>query len=266
LAIHEDAAVGLTLKATTITGAFDAAGTFIPSPAGTAEVDGEEDVVAALRVLERGQVTAFVPFIQTWRKTPSLSEVGGGIGDVNLGGRYDFYSAGQSLTWPGVAVLFGLTVPTGIPPENAHTPLGTGATGIGAFQLTGGLGFEQSFGPWLANLTALLSQRLPRHVGSIDETLGLQLSALAGVGYAFESGSSVALGLGFTGERDAVVNGARVPASGRSVSMVSLSGMLPLAEQWRLQGSFFVDVTVNGFGRNQPAGPGITFTVLRTWS
>jgi hypothetical protein len=271
LQLHEDWAIGLETHATVITGSF--LGTsYVSSPSGSNEVDLQEDLLATARFLERGQVSLDVPVLATYRADTGISDFGGGLGDINLGARWDFITAAESVHFPGIAVLLGVTVPTGRPADApSASALAANATGIGAFQLNGGVALEKIFGDHvLVDLTGLVSQRLPRTVEvagqTIQETLGLQLFAIAAVGWVFNSGIGVAVSGTFTGELDAVLNGARVPQSGRSLTTISLSGSLPINDNWRLQGSIFDDPQISGLGANQPIGTGLTFTVLRTWS
>ena len=265
LALHEEAAVGISIRLTDFTSSFDAARAVVPASPGATDVELEEDVLGTLRVLERGQVTVLVPVVETFRHVPGLSNAGGGLGDVNLAGRYDVLSARESAWAPGIAALLGVTVPSGRTPESAHGALAADATGIGAFQLNAGLALEQTFGHVLINLTGIVSQRTARSVQGLSELLGPQLLALAGGGYAFENDAAVAASFTYTVETDASIGGVRAPGSGRALSALGVSGSLPLGELWRLQGGAFFDVPARGFGRNQPAGPGVTLTLLRTW-
>jgi hypothetical protein len=265
LATHEDGAAGAILRGTVVLGGWDGQGNYFVQPPGTAEFDAELDVVGTLRVFSDGQVSLLVPFVKTWRDARGISEWGGGLGDINLGGRYDFTHAGEFTTWPGIALLLGITFPSGRAPEAASNLLATDATGIGAFQFTGGIALEQSFGHFLVNLTALAAWRTPRSVRGVHETLGVQLQGLAGVGYAFDNDASIALSLGYVGELDAAINGQKVPDSGRALPTVGLSGSLPVGESWRLQGGVNYNPPISGLGKNQTAGIGFTFSFLRTW-
>jgi hypothetical protein len=266
LGIHEDAAVGLILKGTGILGGWDGQRNYFVEPAGDAEFDAELDLVGTLRVLGDGQVTLLIPFLKTWRQASGFSEWGGGIGDINLSARYDFTHAGQYSVLPGMAVLLGITFPTGRAPESASNLLATDATGVGAFQFTGGLALEQSFGHFLVNLTGLVGWRTPRSVLGVEETLGVQFQGLLGVGYVFDNEASVALSFGYVAELDAVINGEKAPDSGRALPTLGLSGSLPLGESWRLQGGINYNPPISGLGRNQTAGLGFTFCILRTWT
>jgi hypothetical protein len=266
LGIHEDAAVGLILKGTGILGGWDGQRNYFAEPSGHGEFDAELDLVGTLRVLSDGQVTLLIPFLKTWREAPGISEWGGGIGDINLAGRYDFTHAGQYSVLPGIAALVGVTFPTGRAPESASNLLATDATGVGAFQLTGGIALEQSFGHFLVNLTGLVGWRAPRSVLGVDETLGVQFQGLFGVGYAFDNDASVAISFGYIAELDGVINGAKVPDSGRALPTIGVSSSLPLGESWRLQGGINYNPPISGLGRNQTAGLGFTLCILRTWT
>lgn len=266
LALHEDALVGVQLKAATLTGSFDDGAHYRKLSAGSAELDFEESLMGAVRLGGRGQVSLFVPFEQTWRKAGDQSEFGKGLGDINVGGRYDFTLAGQSSIVPGIALLTGLTLPTGTAPEAAHTPLATDATGIGAFQFNLGGAVEQTFGPWLINAAAFVALRTSRSIDGVDTTLGPQLTTLAAVAYSFPNDAAIAVVGSYTLEGSAHVDGQEAPSSARHLGVLSLSGLLPLTDAWRLQGSLFTNPPLSPFGRNQPASTGITFGILRSWS
>ncbi len=266
LGIHEDGAVGLILKGTGILGGWDGQGSYFAQPAGVAEFDAEVDFVGTVRVFTDGQVTLLIPFLKTWRQASGISEWGGGFGDINLSGRYDFTHAGEFSVVPGIAVLVGITFPTGRAPESASNLLATDATGVGAFQFTGGIALEQSFGQVLINLTGLVGWRTSRSVLGVDEQLGIQFQGLFGVGYVFDNDASVAVSFSYVAELDAVINGAKVPDSGRALPTLGLSGSLPLGESWRLQGGINYNPPISGLGKNQTAGLGFTLSILRTWT
>ena len=116
-------------------GSYDTGGRFHGSPAGATEFDFEEDLFGAVRVLRRGQVALLAPFVETQRQTRvDGGHLGAGVGDINASFRYDFFLAGESRYVPGVALLGGVTLPTGRAPESATAPLAVDATGIGAWQ------------------------------------------------------------------------------------------------------------------------------------
>src|SRR5262249_13201873 len=154
-------------------------------------------------------------------------------GDLNLSGRWDFYSAGQSRTIPGIAALAGITLPTGRAVEDAHNTLATDATGVGAVQLNAGLALEQTVGPWLLNLTGLAAKRLPRDASGVHTALSVQWSALAAAAYSFPNDAGLALVVSFTGEGDATTNGVSRTGTSRRTVLVSFSGLWPVTDHWR---------------------------------
>jgi len=270
LGLHEIALIGLQAKAATELGSFDAQGSYAGSPAGASELDFEQDLFAALRVLNRGQVAVLVPLDETRRTAQGLSEFGGGVGDVNLNLRYDFTLAGASLVMPGIAALAGITFPTGKPPDAPDLrPLATDATGIGAYQVSFGLAAEQAFGPWLVNATGMVAARTARSVESsgitVHERLSSQWTALASVGYVLPSEAALAVSAAYSVEGDATINGQKAPDSGHRLTTLTASGLLPLSDAWRLQSALFVNPPVSSLGLNQTALGGLLITVVHSW-
>jgi hypothetical protein len=190
---------------------------------------------------------------------------------VNLSARYDFILAGDSRYVPGIALLLGVTAPTGTPADapNASKPLGTDTTGIGAWQGNLGLALEQTYGPWLFNATELVAGRAPRtaHIGDVSEseTLAPQFVTLLGAAYTFTNEAALALFASYTFEGTAL-NGAPGTDSARQIALVSVSGSYPLSDHFRVQASVFLNPPLSGLGLNQTAATGCTVTLLWGWS
>ena len=169
-------------------------------------------------------------------------------------------------------MLAGVTAPTGTPPDapNPGKPLGTNATGIGAWQGNAGLALEQTYGPWLFNATELVAWRASRtaNIGGVaeSETLAPQFVTLVGSAYTFPSDASVALFGSYTFEGTASLNGASAPDSARHIALVSVSGAYPLSDRLRLQGSLFLNPPISGLGLDQTATTGLTLTLIWGWS
>lgn len=270
LGLHEAALVGLQLKVASEIGSFDSRGTYQGSPRGASELDLEQDPFAAVRVFQRGQVALYVPIVETRRTSHGESEFGGGLGDINLNLRYDFTLAGASPVIPGIGVLAGITLPTGKPADAEDLrPLATDATGIGAYQGSLGLAVEQALGPWLINVTGVVAVRSARSVDSagitIHERLAPQWTALAAVAYVFPSEAAVALSSSFASEGNATIDSAEVARSGHRLTTVTLGGLVPLTDTWRMQGALFVNPPISGTSLNQTGLGGLTFTMVRSW-
>jgi hypothetical protein len=270
LGLHEVALVGLQAKTAAELGSFDAQGRYAGSPAGASELDFEQDLFGAARVLDRGQVAVLVPLDETRRTSQGLSEFGGGLGDINLNLRYDFTLAGASVVVPGIAALAGITLPTGKPPDAPDLrPLATDATGIGAYQVNFGLAFEQAFGPWLVNVTGIVASRTARTVESsgitVHERLASQWTALASLGYVLPSEAALAVSASYAAEGDPTIDGQKTPDSGHRLTTLTASGLLPLSDTWRLQSALFVNLPVSSLSLNQTALGGLLFTVVHSW-
>src|SRR5512140_3672288 len=114
LAPHESILVGAQARVASVFASFDSNGHYATSPAGTSEVDLEQDAFAAVRFLKRAQAALLVPIVETHRQTQANgAEFGGFFGDANVSARYDFTIAGESKVVPGIGLLAGLTLPTG---------------------------------------------------------------------------------------------------------------------------------------------------------
>jgi hypothetical protein len=264
LKLHELALVGLQLRATDGLGSLDGHGGYVGAPPGATELDLEQDLVAGLRVFERGQLGLTVPLVETRRTAAELAELGGGPGDVSLSFRYDFLYAAESAHLPGLALQASVTAPTGRAPEASTSPLLTDATGTGAWQGAIGGSVEQVFGPVVLSLNGSVAFSATRHVGEIAERLGPQLTGLGAAGYVFANEAAVALALSTTQSLDATLNGASLEHSGRGLTTLSATAGLPLTDAWRLQGALNFDLPV--LGRNRTTGAGGTLTLLWAWT
>lgn len=265
LGLHEDALVGLQLRAASLVGSYDPTGRYQDSPQGSSELSFEQDLVAALRVLGRGQLALLVPFVQTRRSVGGRAELGGGFGDINVGVRYDFFAARRSAIVPGIAALIGLTLPTGVPVESASHPLATDATGVGAVQANGGLALEQVYGAWTVSLAGLVAKRLARDVDGIEQTLGAQWTVIAAGAYTLESEVALAASATYSLEGNASIDGVEQPVTARRLLTLNASAVFPLSDSARLQGAAFMSPPASSFGANQNALAGLSFMAVYTW-
>lgn len=265
LAPGEDELLGLQARASTILGSYGDDASYRALAAGSSEWDLEESVFGAVRFADRGQLSLLVPMVETHRTALGLAETGGGVGDVNLGARYEWTVAGRARPTPGLAGLLGLTLPTGTPPDGARKPLATDATGIGAIQASLGGAIEERVGPVMLGLSAIAALRTARSVGRIDEALGPQLTALASIAYTLDNDLSLAASAALTLEGAARSGGAEVPGSARRMTQVALAALYPLTEGLRVQGSVLMNPPASSFGRNQPAQLGGLTALVATW-
>jgi hypothetical protein len=262
--VHEDALIGAQLRVTNIYGSFDPSGHYV-SPRGARELDFEEDIAGAVRVLSRGQIAALVPLVETYRRVPTAHQFGGGIGDIGLSARYDFTLSGASLTIPGIAALASITFPTGRRPESASPPLAADATGIGSFEGWLGLALEQTFGHALVNLTGQAGVRSARTIDDHREQDGPGFIVSTAAGAFTDGGSVLAFSASYTAHLRTTLDGEPVADSAHSFVRLGLLGGYALTDVWRMQGGLFFDPPIPHFGRNQPLGVGLSWMIVRAW-
>jgi hypothetical protein len=269
LALHEDYAVGVQLRARGALGSFDPAGHY--ASLRSTEQDLEQDFAASLRLGERLQAGVVLPTVETHRAAQGRSEWGGGVGDLAFNARYDFLLAGEALYWPGLGLLASAVLPTGTPPDQAKNPSATDATGTGTYNATVGLAVEKVAGHAYGAIDGWVTYRFTRTVSvpglaPLTESFAPQWTVLAVAGYVFDSEAALALYVNFLAEGDGTVNGTRDPSSSLRLTTLGLAGVLPLRDRWRIQGAVFSDVLISWFGRNEPvAGVGATASLVRVW-
>lgn len=267
LSLHDDALVGAQIRAAHAFGSFDTQGRFASTKRGNSEQDFQEDLFGSIRLpfAPRAQLAMLVPFVQTRRTSNGTSDFGGGLGDVNVNARYDFFYAGQSRYIPGIGLLAGVTFPTGTPPDRASEPLAADATGTGAFQGNLGLSVEQTFGPWLVTAYGIVAKRSSRTIQGVETTLGTSWTALAAVAYTFPKEYALAVSASFMGEGDAERNGTTAPRSARRQAIVGVVGVAPITDHLRLQGGLSFTPPIDALGKNELATVALTFTAVYAW-
>lgn len=253
LALHEEALVGLDLRAFRTQGAFGDDAIFRATEVEALQF--EQSLLATVRLGHPAQLGVVLPLVQSYARTRREAGFGGGVGDVQLQARYDFTFAGQSLSVPGIALVGGLVLPTGRALEETTHPLGVEATGRGAFRASGGLGLEQSFGAAFAQIVGAFTYDAPRSAGGRTYDARWGTSASFVLGASLPSELTLALSARHEAEPEAPRRGWRF----------GLAAGLPLAD-WRFQGGVFGDAPFDGFGRNENARLGLHFALMRIWT
>lgn len=237
-------------------GSWDAHGRWTPRPIGVTETDFEFDLYAGWRTpWKRLQIAAFVPFIVTGRSTPGAAAVGAGIGDLNFSARLD--------VWQGIAVLGGITLPSGTPPDSATRPLAVDATGTGQVRAVAGLAFERELGAWLFDAVALATISASRSVGTISETRAPGLALTSAVTHVFDGGDALGVSLSYQVEWDASVDGMTVKDSSRRLFRFGLHGLHPIGSSWRIHGALAIEPPVSELGQNELVGATLLLGVQR---
>ncbi len=271
LAPPEDYAVGLQTRARNAVGSFGADGRFVSSSTGSTEQDLEQDLAASFRLARRAQVGLVLPYLETHRIASGADEWGSGIGDLAVNARYDFKLAAEMLYWPGFALLANVVLPTGKAVGDGTNPASTDATGTGTYSVSLGVDLEKVHGPLYGALYAWLTYSgsstvlPPGAMASLTTSYPLQATALVVGGYVFENEAAAALYINFLERGDNTLNGVTQPGTVLRLTTVGATGLLPIAEDWRLSASVYSDVLLSSFGRNQQAGAGVTASLVRAW-
>jgi hypothetical protein len=100
---------------------------------------------------------------------------------------------------------------------------------------------------------------------TIHQSFGTRLTLLAVAGYVFDSEAALGAYVSLMNEGTATINAAEDPATRLRLTTVGLAGVLPVGDRWRIQGALLSDLRWNDFGRNEPAGLGLTASVVRVW-
>jgi hypothetical protein len=164
-----------------------------------------------------------------------------------------------------VALLAGITLPTGVPVESAHNPLATDATGVGALQANLGVALEQVYGAWTVSIAGLVAKRLEREVRGLEETLGAQWTLIAAGAHTFDSEIALAASAAYSVEGDASIDGIEQPDTGRRLMTLSASMVFPLSDAVRLQGAAFASPPGSSLGANQNALTGLSLMAVYAW-
>ncbi len=248
------------------TGSFDSRSGWATSPSGTRDLSFEQHLLAAVRPWRAFQASLNLPFVENYRASSGLSEGGGGVGDLQLGARYDLFDAMANDGWPGLAVLAGGVLPTGTPVDRAGHPLATDATGQGAWQGALGLAAEYVLEDrWVLELTGSVTGRLPRRVGTVREQLAPLFSTALAAAYVFSELQVLALTLAYSAEPDATIDGVQVKDTARRTTTLGLFAAIPLPERFRLQATVGADLPVGGLGQGQSTGLSLSVMALRMW-
>lgn len=236
LAVWENAAVGLIAGGALDAGRWGPDGRWRAFPANYTQAEVRTDVWGIVRLHERGQLSARVPWVEGVRAAPGVGTiVAGGVGDVLVAGRWELVMPGERRFWPAIAVTSSVTAPTATRVEQTKDLLGAGTTGRGAW--AGGLAVavEQAVLPHFIRLDAGIS--LP--AGFERQDLGVQQSYGLGWQVALSAGRElvadkvvVGLQLLAAGERPYTLDGVTEARSGVRGLNAGLSGSWRFAPDW----------------------------------
>lgn len=244
-------------------GSFDARGRWVERPAFAQELDVEWDAYGSWRTpYRRLQATVLAPFVLTGRAVKGDSAAAFGFGDLNLALRLDALDPRGAV--PGMAILAGVTFPTGVAPESATSHLAADATGQGTFRATVGPAFEwRTRGPWVFDALALATLHAPRATGGVEQVRAPGVLGMVAATYVFAQGPSIGASASYSIEWESFVDGKAVAGSARRLLRLGVFGLHSLGRGFRLQGGLFVDPPIPYVGQNESAGVALSLGLQR---
>lgn len=265
LDLHERALVGLQIGVSGLHGSHTASGKYRPTPESSTDIELRQTLFATAAIGSRVQLSALAPWVETYRHTASSGgDVGHGLGDVSALVRVDVVQLKEYTDVPALAFLAGGSFPTGTAAEDALSPLGSDTTGSGVYRGSVGLAVEQSFGAWIANVTATVAFAAPATRAGIRTQHAPRFTSLAGAGYAWSHHLSTALAFSFEAEGNTRVNSMEANRSNKLRTELALIGTYGFDDDWRVQARLSAEPPLSHLGVNEPARLGGSLAVI--WS
>ena len=254
LLIWEQWAAGLIFAGSQGPGAWDSEGRWRPYR-GYGESELRADLWAQVRVDSRSSLYLRAPWLFSWRESATEQAFGQGLGDLQLGGRYELVAIGEYLELPGVALSAAVNAPTGRTPDAAEAPLAADATTRGGWSLGAELVLEQTWLP--AFLQARIGASLPLEAQLVGSDRAQRFGP--GASLALVAGAELvpdvwilSARVGGSWESAIVLDGAAVSGSERLDLSASVAAAWRFDPHWTLQLSAHSGLFLDGLGDNQP--------------
>lgn len=253
----EPAAFGLLSSYANSTGRYDGDGIYRAFPAGYREAEWRTDMWAMARVSEKWQAFGRVPWIVGYRSADGAGDhTGQGLGDVQLGARWDTLLPGEVRRVPAIAFTATVTTPTSTRAEQAKDLLAADATGRGAWVLSMAAAVEKAWMPWFARaeggVTLPLAFQRADTLESQRYGMGLQAGLSGGVELRPDK---LVLALQLIADREAstLLGGVAQPNTVGVGGTASLALSWKFAFSWTLMGNVATDAPGVWLGaRNRP--------------
>lgn len=268
---HERALVGAQLRVSETIGTYPTVGPYYKA---TPDKDTrvEPSLFGTVRLspfLPRAQVSAVLPFEVVRRRSHGIVERRNAFGDAALVGRYDIVRTGESSWLPGIGLLLGTQIPTGTPAEKGTPTLDADVTGLGEWELNGGVMVEKTFGHFVTSATVVAGYRFPRTVLGVEhEHLGWRGLYVLGGGWVFDNEVALLGTLSHWSEGDTSIGLAGQPrkdsdGTGFRSTTASFLVVVPITDNLRMRTAMFSDLPP--LGTNRPALAGTSISIMKTW-
>lgn len=253
LLLGEDFALGLRTSLAPTLGAWDSGGRWRAYETYD-ELEWRSELWGLVGIGDRFSLSARVPVLVLARSTGAEGDLGGGIGDVALGARYELTSVGEYGAWPALAVTLGVAAPTGRATEDARTALGVDVTGRGAWVLSAGLGAEVTGMPWFVRVDLGLSVPMPAERSDLhlEQRLGPSVDVAVTGGVEVARDVVVSLVPHVTWAAETVLGSRAVADSDRLDVGLAAAGSWRIELHWTVQASVDTGLFVDALGKNDP--------------
>lgn len=254
LALWEGSAAGLRVTGADTLGTWSAEGRWSPNPAGYFDDELRVDSYGLLRLSERGQIFALVPTLVTRRGVGDDESTAGGLGDLELGVRYEAVLAGEHQWLPALGLTGALLLPSGVRPEEAKARFGTDATGRSALGAAGALSAERFFGPAFGRLDVGGTVFAPFVRSDLRQTqrYGPSLAASVSAGGTPVSGLLLGGVLGVVHDLPLVIGKAAVADSAATLGSAGAVVSWTPSAHWTLVASASSGLFLDDLGQNRP--------------
>lgn len=254
LLIWEDFALGLRTSIAPGLGAWDAEGQWRPWREGYAETEWRSEVWGLVGLDRRASIFLRVPAVMLARSAGDVDDIGGGLGDVSAGVRYEVTAIGEYLELPAIALTLALLAPTGRAPEAARTDLAVDVTGRGAWVASLGASIEHTELPWFVRLDLGASVPLPQTRDDLgkDQRLGVSIDVALSGGVELDDGLVVSVVPRFTWVDVTRLDEQPLHGSARRDLGVALAASWRVDPHWTVQGAIDQPIPLDGVGQNQP--------------
>ncbi len=257
----EDFAVGLFESAARTMGTWDSDGEWWPEGESSSDTEWTTELWGLVRVDERWSLLGRVPWRWTVRRAGDLGDEGGGLGDAQLGARWDAVRLGESRRWPGIALTGGVLAPTGRTTEDSEGALAADATGRGAWVLSAGLSVEKTLLPWFVRVDAGASLPLPQERGDLAKTQRFGPGGTAALTGGLEVLDDVLVAsafLRYAAEGAVTLDDDELEGSDRAGSGLGAALAWRASPHWTVQSALDTDVFIAGLGDNQAGRLAVT--------
>ena len=262
----ERAAAGFVLRASGGLGSIDASGVWRATAAGTHDINLEQDLLAAVRVHKRVQMALTLPWLETARNAPGVPWASGqGLGDIDLAARADVTRLDDARPWPALAVVAGVTMPTGRAADASKAPLATDVTGTGTWQLRPAVVLDRQWQPWLLQMAGVVTWAAPHTVGDLHAQQGMSGTVTAAVVRELPLDLFGSVALTWLGAGASTLNGQTLEKSGRSQWTAAASMLWQASARWRVHGGVTTQLPLPDLSQNATVTLGGVLGAVYVW-